>query len=62
VREREGVSIGVRKVEENTPFGTYANVAWAEGAEQGDGGLRGGAGQCGAGLGRMGRNPKKNPF
>jgi hypothetical protein len=28
--EREGVSAGVRKVEENTPFRKYANAAWAE--------------------------------
>jgi hypothetical protein len=27
MREREGVSATVRKVEENTPFGKYANVA-----------------------------------
>jgi hypothetical protein len=33
--EREGVSTGVRKFEENTPFGKYANVAWAEWAERG---------------------------
>jgi hypothetical protein len=39
--EREGVSAGVRKVEENTPFGKYANAAWAEWAERGTGGLRG---------------------
>jgi hypothetical protein len=39
--EREGVSAGVRKVEENTPFGQYANVAWAEWAELGADGLRG---------------------
>jgi hypothetical protein len=29
----------VRKVEENTPFGKYANVAWAEWAERACGGL-----------------------
>jgi hypothetical protein len=33
--EREGVSARVRKVEENTPFGKYANVAWAECARGG---------------------------
>jgi hypothetical protein len=59
VREREGVSTGVRKVEENTRFGKYANAAGAEWAERGAGGLQGGAGQCGAGLGR---NLKKIPF
>ncbi len=32
----------MRKVEENTPFGKYANVAWAEWAERGAGGLQGG--------------------
>jgi hypothetical protein len=31
--EREGVSARVRKVEENTPFGKYANAAWAEWAK-----------------------------
>jgi hypothetical protein len=46
--EREGVSTGVRNVEENTPFGKYANAAWAE---RDAGGLRGGAGQCGGGAG-----------
>jgi hypothetical protein len=53
VREREGVAAGVRKVEENTPFGKYANVAWVEWAERGASVLRGGAGQRGAGLGWM---------
>jgi hypothetical protein len=57
VREREGVSARVRKVEENTPFRKYANAAWAKWAEWGAGGLRGGAG-----LGRMGQNPNKIPF
>jgi hypothetical protein len=47
--EREGVSAGVRKVEENTPFGKYANAAWAEWAEQGAGGLWGVAGRPGRG-------------
>jgi hypothetical protein len=60
--EREGVSTGVRKVEENMPFGKYTNVAWAEWVEWGAGGLWGGVGQRGAGLDRMGRNPKKIPF
>jgi hypothetical protein len=60
--EREGISVGVRKVEENTPFGKYANAAWAEWAERGAGGLQGGAGQRGAGQGRMGQNLKKIPF
>jgi hypothetical protein len=62
VRERQGVSTGVRNVEENTPFKKYANAAWAEWAERGAGGLRGRAGQRGAGLGRMGRNLKKISF
>jgi hypothetical protein len=48
--EREGVSAEVRNVEENTPFKKYANVAWAERAN------------AGAGLGRMGQNPKKISF
>jgi hypothetical protein len=52
----------VRKVKENTPFGKYANAGWAEWAERGAGGLQGRAGQRKAGLGRMGRNPKKFPF
>jgi hypothetical protein len=47
--EREGISAGVRKVEENTPFGKYANTAWAEWAERGVGGLRGVAGRRGRG-------------
>jgi hypothetical protein len=34
----------VRKVEENTPFGKYANAAWVKWAKRGAGGLRGGAG------------------
>jgi hypothetical protein len=41
VREREGVSAGVRKVEQNTPFRKYANAAWAEWADRGAGALRG---------------------
>jgi hypothetical protein len=49
VREREGVSAVVCKVEGNTPFGKYANVAWPEWAERGFGGLRGVAGQRGRG-------------
>jgi hypothetical protein len=47
--EREDVSTGVRKVKENTPFGKYANAAWAEWAERGAGGLRGIAGRLGWG-------------
>jgi hypothetical protein len=60
--EREGVSAGVRNVEENTPFRKYANAGWVDWAERGTGSLRGRAGQRGVGLGRMGRNPKKIPF
>jgi hypothetical protein len=60
--ERKGVSARVRKVEANTPFRKYTNAAWAEWAKQGAGGLWGGAGQRGAGVGQMGRNPKKIPF
>jgi hypothetical protein len=52
----------VRKVEENMPFGKYANAAWAEWAERGASGLWGVAGRRGAGLGRMGQNLKKIPF
>jgi hypothetical protein len=48
MREREGVSARVCKVEENTPFRKYANAAWAE---RGAGGLRGGAGRHGGGAG-----------
>jgi hypothetical protein len=48
-RDREGVSAGVCKVKENTPFGKYANAAWAEWAEWGAGGLRGVAGWRGRG-------------
>jgi hypothetical protein len=44
--EREGISAGVRKVEENTPFEKYANAAWAE---WGAGGWRGGPARGGAG-------------
>jgi hypothetical protein len=47
--EREGVSAGVHKVEENTPFNKYANAAGAEWAERGAGGLRGIAGRRGRG-------------
>jgi hypothetical protein len=47
--EREDISAGVRKVEGNTPFGKYANAAWAEWVERGSGGLRGIAGQRGQG-------------
>jgi hypothetical protein len=39
----------VRKVEENTPFSKYANVAWAEWAEREADGLRGVAGRRGQG-------------
>jgi hypothetical protein len=45
----------VRKVKENTPFGKYANAAWAEWAERGAGGLQGVAD-------RMGQNLNKIPF
>jgi hypothetical protein len=38
-RERGGISAGVRKVKGNTPFGKYANAAWAEWAERESGGL-----------------------
>jgi hypothetical protein len=48
VRERS-VSAGVCKVEGNTPFGKYANAAWAEWAERGSGGRWGVAGQRGRG-------------
>jgi hypothetical protein len=47
--EREGVSAGVHKVKLNTPFGQYANAAWAEWAQRGAGGLRGIAGRHGRG-------------
>jgi hypothetical protein len=47
--EREGVSAGVHKVEENTPFGKYTKAAWAEWAERGAGGLQGIAGRRGRG-------------
>jgi hypothetical protein len=47
--DREGVSAGVRKVEENTAFSKYANAAWAEWAERGAGGLQGIAGRRGRG-------------
>jgi hypothetical protein len=50
--EREGVSAGLRKVKENTPFGKYANAAWAEWVERGAGSLRGVAGQRGLGWAR----------
>jgi hypothetical protein len=56
MREREGVSAGVRKVEGNTPFGKYTNAAWPEWAERGSDGLRGVAGQrerCWAGWGEI---------
>jgi hypothetical protein len=49
----------VRKVEENTPFGKYANAAWAEWAERG---ACGHSGPAQARLGRMGQNLKKIPF
>jgi hypothetical protein len=48
VREREDVSVGVRNVEENTPFRKYANTAWAE---WGAGDVQGVAGQRGVWLG-----------
>jgi hypothetical protein len=47
--EREGVSAGVRNVEENTPFRKYANAAWVDWAERGAGSLRGGAASAGWG-------------
>jgi hypothetical protein len=43
------VSARVRKVEENTSFGKYANATWAEWAERGAGGLWGVAGRRGRG-------------
>jgi hypothetical protein len=57
--EREGVSAGVRKVEENTPFGKYANAAWAE---WGAGGLWGVAGRCGRGWARWAKIRRKFLF
>jgi hypothetical protein len=54
-RDREGVSAGVCKVKENTPFGKYANAAWAEWAERGAGGLRGVAGWRGRGWAKIRR-------
>jgi hypothetical protein len=47
--EREDVSAGVRKVEVNTSFSKYANVAWAEWAERGAGGRWGVEGRLGRG-------------
>jgi hypothetical protein len=47
--ESEGVSTEVCKVKGNTPFGKFANAAWAEWVERGSGGLRGVAGQRGWG-------------
>jgi hypothetical protein len=60
--EREDVSPGVRKVEENTPFGGYANAAWAEWAERGAGGRRGVAGRSGRGWARWAKIRRKFLF
>jgi hypothetical protein len=49
----------VRNVEENTPFKKYANTAWAE---QGTGGLWGGAGQRGGGARPDGPKSEENSF
>jgi hypothetical protein len=61
MREREGVSAGVPKVEENTPFGKYTNVSWAEGVS-GDRRPAGCSRPARAGLDRMSQNLKKIPF
>jgi hypothetical protein len=60
--ERDGVSAGVRKVEESMPFGKYANAAWAEWAEQGAGGLWGIAGRRGRGWARWAKIRRKFLF
>jgi hypothetical protein len=49
VRERESVVDGLRKLEEEAPFGKYAKAAQAEWAERVHGGLRGKAGRHGRG-------------
>jgi hypothetical protein len=43
--ERGSVVAGLRKLEEEAPFGKYANAAQAEWAERVHGGLRGEAGR-----------------
>jgi hypothetical protein len=49
----------VRKVEENMPFGKYANAAWDE---QGAGGLRGIAGRRGRGWAGWAKSDAKKSF
>ncbi len=49
VTAEEGVVAGLRKLEEETPFGKYAKAAQAEWAERVHGGLRGEAGRHGRG-------------
>jgi hypothetical protein len=51
---------GLCKLKEEAPFGKYAKAAQAEWAEHAHGGLRAKPG-C-SGLGRMGRNRRKNDF
>jgi hypothetical protein len=60
--ERWNVVDGLPKLEEETPFGKYAKAAQAEWVERVHGGLRGEAGWGCSGLGRMGRNQRKNYF
>jgi hypothetical protein len=52
---------GLRKLKEEAPFGKYTKAAQAEWAERVHGGLRTKRPGC-SGLGRMGRNRRKNDF
>jgi hypothetical protein len=61
---RGNVVDGLRKLEEEAPFGKYAKAApaeWAEWAERAHGSLRVKRLGC-SGLGRMGQNQRKNDF
>jgi hypothetical protein len=49
MRERGSVVAGLRKLEEEAPFGKYAKAVQAEWAERVHGGLRGEAGRHGRG-------------
>jgi hypothetical protein len=64
-RERGNAIDGLRKLEEEAPFGKYVEAAWAEWAEWTKcvhGGLRGEAGRGCSGLDRRGQNRRKSYF
>jgi hypothetical protein len=61
-RERGNAVDGLRKLEEEAPFGKYTKAVQAEWTERAHGGLRGEVGRGCSGLGWMGQNRRKNYF